>query len=358
MRSHASEFFLLLWLAPSVTADQIVLKNGDRVSGSIVKKDAKTLTIKTLHFGVVTTEWDQVDTISADTPLNVTLSGGKTLRGTVATTNGRLEVAAPADRESVALAEVEALRDEAEQKTYERLLEPRWTDLWNVTGSLSLAGATGNARTFTVLTPVTALRVTRHDTVNVRFGLIRGSALVNGRTETTAQAVRGGWSYNRNLRPRLFWNLFNDYEYDRFQNLDLRVVVGSGLGVNVWKGESSRFDLVAGPAWNRESFDPVRPLQPFVRNAFEGLWGDNLLLKLNERSTLTQSYRMFNNIKDIGSREEGGFRQNFDLNLTTRLTGWLTWNVTISDRFLQHPVEGRKKNDLVYATGLGFVISR
>lgn len=30
--------------------------------------------------------------------------------------------------------------------------------------------------------------------------------------------------------PRLIWDLLSDYEYDRFQNLDLRVVLGSGLG--------------------------------------------------------------------------------------------------------------------------------
>ncbi len=36
------------------------MKNGDRVTGSIVKKDGKNLTIKTEQFGVVTTSWDQV----------------------------------------------------------------------------------------------------------------------------------------------------------------------------------------------------------------------------------------------------------------------------------------------------------
>ena len=49
---------LSLFVCLSVSAawaDQVVLKNGDRVTGSIVKKDAKNLTIKTDHFGVVTT---------------------------------------------------------------------------------------------------------------------------------------------------------------------------------------------------------------------------------------------------------------------------------------------------------------
>ena len=37
-------------LSPAV-ADQVVLKNGDRVTGTIVKKDAKDLTIKTAFGG-------------------------------------------------------------------------------------------------------------------------------------------------------------------------------------------------------------------------------------------------------------------------------------------------------------------
>ena len=60
-------------------ADQVVLKNGDRVTGAIVKKDAKTLTIKSDHFGVLTTAWDQVASITADKPVNVVLQDGRTL---------------------------------------------------------------------------------------------------------------------------------------------------------------------------------------------------------------------------------------------------------------------------------------
>jgi len=34
-------------------ADQVVLKNGDRVTGSIVRKDAKVVTIQTDKIGLV-----------------------------------------------------------------------------------------------------------------------------------------------------------------------------------------------------------------------------------------------------------------------------------------------------------------
>src|SRR4051812_23373942 len=79
-------------LANMVLADQVVMKNGDRVSGTIVKKDGKDLTIKTDQFGLVTTAWDQVDTVRIDTPVTVVLQDGKTVQSPVVTRAGRVEV--------------------------------------------------------------------------------------------------------------------------------------------------------------------------------------------------------------------------------------------------------------------------
>jgi hypothetical protein len=45
-------------------ADQVVMKNGDRVTGTIVKQDGKTITIKTDNFGVVTAPWDKVASLT------------------------------------------------------------------------------------------------------------------------------------------------------------------------------------------------------------------------------------------------------------------------------------------------------
>ena len=63
MRIRFSIAFLVLSLgvcAAPLLADQITLKNGDRVTGTIVKKDGATLTINSAHFGTVTlpgTRW-------------------------------------------------------------------------------------------------------------------------------------------------------------------------------------------------------------------------------------------------------------------------------------------------------------
>jgi putative salt-induced outer membrane protein YdiY len=343
----------LLALGLGLWADQIVMKNGDRVTGSIVKKDDKTLTIKSEHFGTVTLPWEKVASVTADKPLNVTLAGGETVQGVLKTEGEKVEVVAGQTRQAVAPGDIKTLRDDAEQKAYLRLLNPGWTDLWVINASLGIAGTSGNAKTATFTTPVNAVRVTNKDKTTAYFNFIRASATINGASAATAQAVRGGLGYNRNLMPKLFVTAFNDYEYDRFQNLDLRVVMGGGLGYIAWKGENGRLDLIGGGAWNREKFDPIRPLQPFTRNSAEVYWGDDLTYKFSSRASFFQNYRMFNNLSNSGE-----YRQNIDVGVKTDLTKWMTWNATLSDRYLSNPVPGRKKNDFLYTMGLGFTIKR
>ncbi len=329
-------------------ADQVVMKNGDRVTGSIVKQDGKTITIKADNFGVVTAPWDQVASLTSAQPLNVVLKDGKALVGTLATQEGKVEISTKVTKLDVAPGDIAAIRNEAEQTSYERLLSPGLLQLWAGDATLGWAGTTGNAKTLTFTTAVNAARVTNSDKTSLHFNLIKASALVNGASATTAQAVRGGISYDHNVSPRLFANAFNDYEYDRFQNLDLRFVIGGGFGFHVLKAESSTLDLVGGADYNHSSFST-----PLTRNAAEAFWGDEYTLKLTGASSLVQSFRMFNNLSDTGT-----YRVNFDVGLATKLSRWLSWNLALSDRYLSNPAPGRKTNDFLYTTGLGITFAR
>jgi len=71
---------------------QVVMKNGDRVTGSVVKQDGKTITIKTENFGVVGAPWDQVVSIQSDQPVTVVLKDGKSLQGSLSTVDGKMVV--------------------------------------------------------------------------------------------------------------------------------------------------------------------------------------------------------------------------------------------------------------------------
>jgi hypothetical protein len=342
-----SAFLILLFSAGALWADQVTLRNGDRVTGAIVKKDGATLTIASVHFGTVTLPWDQVETFSTDIPAYVE-AAGETVVATLNVSGGQVAITSLNGTRSVALADVVAIRSNAEQDSYERLQDPAWFDLWAGGANLGWAGTAGNARTQSFTFGSTAARVTLSDRTSLYFNAVSASSLVAGVNSSTARAVRGGWAYNRNIRPRVFLNLFNDYEYDRFQSLDLRFVLGAGAGYHAIEGEHTRLDLLAGGSYNRERFST-----PLTRNSAEFYWGDEFDHKLNSIVTLFQSYRMFNSLTDTPD-----FRVNFDFGATTRLAQWLTWNVTVSDRYLRNPAAGRLRNDVLYSTGLGITFGR
>ena len=345
----------LAWLAVSAGlllstawADEVVMKNGDRVAGVIIKQDGKTITVKTDNFGIVTAPWDKVASLKSDQPVHVVLKDGKTLVGTVAPSDGKVEIATKDTKVDVSLGEVAAIRDAGEQKAYERLLNPGLLQLWSGGGSAGFAGTNGNAQTSTFTTTINAARVTNTDKISLDFNLIKASALIGGQNASTAQAVRGGIGYDHNVSPRLFVNVFNDYEYDKFQNLDLRFVIGGGFGFHAVKNKRSVLNLLGGADYNHSSFST-----PLIRNAAEAFWGDEYTLKLTGASSLAQSFRMFNDLSDTGE-----YRVNLDVGVATKIKKWLSWNLALSDHYLSNPVPGRKGNDWLYTTGLGITVGR
>jgi putative salt-induced outer membrane protein YdiY len=237
------------------------------------------------------------------------------------------------------------MRNPAEQKSWERIQHPGVLQLWNGFFDLGFALVRGNARTDTLTSAMNATRITRHDKVAVSFRQIYGTARINGVTGTIANAVRGGWLYNHDITPRFFIGAFNDYEYDRFQNLDLRFVLGGSLGVNAVKTEKAILSFAGGAGYSRETFS--LPAGSLHRNSGELHFGDDFLYKLSAATSLTQSFRLFPNLSNTGEH-----RINFDLGGVTAIKRWLGWHVTASDRYLSNPIFGHQRNDLLISTGL------
>src|SRR5258708_6940336 len=86
--------FLCLLLAHAGLADQVTLKNGDRLSGAILKNDGTNLSMKSELAGEVTIAWAAITAVSAAGPLHVGLKDGKTVVGAIRTQedSGKLEI--------------------------------------------------------------------------------------------------------------------------------------------------------------------------------------------------------------------------------------------------------------------------
>jgi putative salt-induced outer membrane protein YdiY len=322
-------------------ADQVVLKNGDTITGTVIKKDGDKLTLKSEFLGEVTMPWSAVKSLKSDQELNVVLPGGETVKGKLTTTGDNLSVAAPSGEKTAALTAVGAVRNDAEQHNWERVQHPGILDLWTGSYNFGLALARGNARAATLTNAIIATRTTTKDKIILHFNEIYATALVNNVNSATASSLSGGWEYNRNLNPRLFVATTNEYDHDRFQSLDLRAVFGGGLGWNAIKTPKASLSFQAGGDYNRETY-----MAGIDRNTAEVNFGDDLAYKFSGATSLTQSFRMFPNLSDTGQ-----YRMNFNLSAVTSIRKWLGWHVSFTDTFQSDPVLGRLRNDVILSTG-------
>ncbi len=74
---------LALLGAPAALADEIVLANGDRVSGTILRKESDKLVLQTAYAGDLNIRWADIRRITTDAPITVYLADGNKLIGTL-----------------------------------------------------------------------------------------------------------------------------------------------------------------------------------------------------------------------------------------------------------------------------------
>jgi hypothetical protein len=237
---------------PPILADQLTLKNGDRLTGQIAKTDGKTLKLKTTYAGEVAVALDAIDQLSSDQPLYLTVSDGQTIVGTVSSKDGRFEVTTKeAATVRVERSAVQTIRSKAEQDAYlaevERYRNPRLTDLWSGSLDLGYSLTTGNSRTNNLAIGANAVRETTRDKTSVYLAAIRSKNKPDdGESVTTANATRWGGRYELNLTHRLFAFGLADFETNEIQLLDFRAVFGGGLGYYVKKTARAQLQISAG----------------------------------------------------------------------------------------------------------------
>ena len=126
-------------------ADTVVLKNGDRLTGSAVKLEAGKLTFKTAYADAIAIAWDQVISLTMSQALVLPTPNGKLSVTSVERSESGLIVSTPSGPATLNPTVVTVLRSPADQKTYEDSLNPNWTHAWAGAVSVSLALARGNS---------------------------------------------------------------------------------------------------------------------------------------------------------------------------------------------------------------------
>jgi putative salt-induced outer membrane protein YdiY len=347
-------------LASAGFADQITLKNGDHLTGTIVKSDGKTLVLHTDFAGDVTLQFAAITQITSEKELHVTTSDKKTVVGPVTTSDGKIEVATKSGGAvEVPPANVVLIRNDAEQAAYVKSLHPGLLRGWNGGVNLGFSLARGNSETENLALAINAVHPTLNDKVTIYLSSIDTQNQL-ATPSTVANLIQGGIRYDRNINPKMFGFAAGDFMSNALQDLDLRAVYTGGLGYHAIKSDTTVFDLLAGLNYTHETYSDGPVNTPItipptyasygVTNKFAALTlGEELMHKAGKTTVLTENLYFFPDVSNTGS-----YRMNFDFGTVTKISKWLGWQNQFGDIYVSNPPAGTKNNDVIFTTGLNF----
>jgi len=331
----------------SSAADQVSLKNGDRLSGTVIKSDGKILVLHTDYAGDLTVKWDAVQGIQSGEPLHVELQDGRKAVGTVSTSDDKIKIATSGSGSvEASVASVKTLRNDAEERAYEKSLHPGLLEEWRTGLNAGFALTRGNSETKNLSVGFIATRQTLHDKLGLYENSVYASNDAAGAIpSTTANTAGGGLRYDHDLRGRVFAFGAADFFSDALQGLNIRSVIGGGAGYHAIKNDNTTLDLLAGLNYTHESYTGL------TRNFAALTIGEELMHKLGKSTALNESLTFFPDLSDLGE-----YRGTFAFGTVTKMNKWLGWQNSFSDIYVTNPPLGKKQNDIILTTGLSVTL--
>jgi len=312
--------------------DEIILKNGTRVLGTITFMDEKKLRMKTTYADKLIIKWDKVDQIYSHEPLSVEVvekdgdPDGDGFFKTYKINSNSLQ-----DNESFSLDRVEGIN----------LPDYRYK------GGLDIGGnrTKGNSEA----TAFNASTNGKFWTDRHRAFLFGRYALASADGENEAKNARGGLRYDYRFTKRFFATADEFLEYDKFQGLDIRSSTTVGLGYQVFDMDSHHLSGTIGPGYVYQKFKEEGTTRT-ATFSWSVLW---------DYEVITDRLRIFHRQKgyrDLGGDGSTAVRLTAEQGARLELIGDLYFKLAFDYRYNSDPEPGKKKSDrtLIWALGYTF----
>lgn len=328
-------FAALMICARMASADEIRLKNGDRLSGNVIRMEEGKLLFSTTYAGEIAIVWDTIATIVTEDAVNVVLSDDTTLKGfTKPSEEGtmKLKMGKIIETASFDLAEVKSIN--AEPKATEPPVK--------ISGHANLGGTKKKGNTDREAYHMDAELVARTEKNRYTIGGEFNRAKDDG--DKTDDNVLGYMKYDHFLNHQ--WYFFNNasFENDEFKDLRLRTAIGAGLGYQFWEKELLNLSLESGVGYISEDY-----YDGDDDNYVSGRWAlkcDKFLFnKALQFFHFHEGFLGFEDTSDIYIRSRTGFR----------LPVYKIFNATVQYNYDwdNSPAPGRDKEDetILYTIG-------
>lgn len=337
-RAISAAILCVFAYAATAVGDEIHFKNGDRLSGQILRLTEGKLVLKSPLAGEVTVNLADIRTFSSDSPIEVHLKDGTVLHQPVAAADPNefaIATGEPLRPQTFKLADVASINPPPKPR-------PKWT------GSLSgaVSSTHGNTMAESVTASVSAARRTEKDrtTAEADYGRSDREDLATGDEETTEDWWRAKAQYDYFFTKTFFGFGNARYERDDIAQLDRRVVVGGGGGYQWIETERTAFSTGFGLASLYEEFDNQTDSNSEL--SFQAGYNLNKRLWKNLRFVHDLTYYpSLDRVSDYYLTTTGELRTN--------LTKQLVANLKIIFNYDATPAVDQGSTDVKYLLGVG-----
>lgn len=313
-------------------ADEIILINGDRITGTISKVEQGTLTLKTNYSEPMKIKKDKIRSIMTTRPVDVHLVSGEILKGVLsANEDGSITVQPTEAREAAVIDWEQILAINPSP-----VIPPKWKG--NVTVGANMQS--GNTKHTSVSIGAEAVRKTGQD----RFSILFLHNYAEEEDEITTRNTYGSLKYDYFFIKSLYGYLGVELLNDTFRDLNLRTVVGPGIGYQIWDDQIKSLLFEIGVSYfsedRKESEDD---------NRITGRLGSNLSLQIIKGIVFSNHIIVYPSFEDLGQ-----YQLRNEASLISSLGA--KWALKFSN-ILEHdsdPPEGVKKNDLYWILALQY----
>ena len=346
-----------VWVG-AARGDQVVLKNGDRLTGHVVALDAGKLTINVLGLGDVKVDVGQVATFATDGPVELKFKDGTAEKRRVfAVPVAGLATTVPATGPATAPATGDVIIDggliPAQRTSLADISQvnppPPPGPVWAASITAGALLIRGNSNTDTLNLGVNVSRKTEQDTVAVVGSYLYGRTRdrVTNVTTTTTENWQVEGRYDYNFTKRFYGFLDFLARKDRIAFLDLRLVPSGGVGYKFINEPDFTLAGEVGLAWVYEKYTNNTP----TREDVSGRFAYHVTKKFND------TVSAFHDLEYLQSVQHGGnFNINADLGVRAQLTEHFFGEAKISLDYDARPANGALKTDVFYAVNLGYKI--
>jgi putative salt-induced outer membrane protein YdiY len=313
-------------------ADEVILTNGDRLSGKITEISEGILTLETGYSEPIKLKFEAVQQMSSAEPVELHLNDGEVLKGKITTRSDRqaaLEAGPGREAVTVAFDNIAALNP-----------APKKPVTWK--GHITLGGNLQNGNTDSMNFSAGAQAVRRSENDRFLINVLYNKTEDNG--ESTAENTYGQLKYDYFLSQKWYLYLNIDMLSDEFQDINFRTSVGPGVGYQIWEEEGRALGLEAGLSYTNEDKD-----QGDDTDWLSARLAVNFLYKLFDRIVFTDQFVIYPNLDDTGEytlRNEAALITDIGASWAFRLS-----NIWESD---SDPGPDLEKDDFTWILGLQY----